>query len=359
MPLKTCITPTIEMIRTHQIGEGQNYEFKGRLDLSDRKVKSDFINDVVAFLNAGPGHLIVGVHEKKRVFERFEPILGDPDAICRQFTSTLQDNIDPKPLGVVVCPLDLDDGFIVNVRIPEHRRRPYQNRINGAFYLRTGAQNTPIPRDQVHAMFTTEEKFEADVENLMKREDLAVEERDIMQVNGVTLHIAIVPFEHYDRGREPLDPGRGQPKTFRSYFGHESPVFKGCDGGLEARDTTLVEGRSLSRLFIGDDWLIHAYIAHPFVVDNSGRVTIQEFKDKLAAYLSDLAQFLHKEDIIGPFSVLLAVRNLQRNAKMARAFRNAKARAFPRFYRTERLDAPEMIDRFWNMVRDAAIYGRG
>jgi predicted HTH transcriptional regulator len=148
MPFTKCIAPTIEMIQTRQIGEGQNYEFKGSLALSDRKAKSDFINDVVAFLNAGPGrpgHLIVGVHEKKGAFERFEPISGDPDAICRQFTSTIQDNIDPKPLGVAVSPLDVNNGFIIDVGMQEHRRRPYQNRINGAFYLRTGAKNTPIP----------------------------------------------------------------------------------------------------------------------------------------------------------------------------------------------------------------------
>jgi hypothetical protein len=351
MPIVTCISPTTEMICTHQIGEGPNYEFKGRLDLSDRKAKSDFINDVVAFLNAGPGHLIVGVHEKNGVFARFEPISGDRDAICRQFTSIIQDNIDPKPLGVAVRPLDVENGFIVDVGIPEHRRRPYQNRINGAFYIRTSAQNTPIPRDQLHAMFTTEEQYENDVLKLIERENLAIRERNMFDESSVTLHIGIVPFEHYDRGREPFDPGRGRLKTVRGYYSGNLN-FRGCDNGVEASNTT-------SRLFIADDWLIHAYVTHLFVPDASSRVTIHEFKAELTAYLKDLAEFLRSEDIVGPFCVYLAVCNLQRDSKIAWVFPNAKSRALPRGHMTEQLDNAEMIERFHDMIMDASRYGRG
>lgn len=357
MPTFTPAVPTLDLIRNNQVVEGQHYDFKRAIDLSDRKAKADFINDVVAFLNAGPAHLVIGVQEKKGVFERFEPLTGDRDSIRRQFVSVIQDNILPKPLGITVEFIEADEGFLVDVRIPEHRMRPYQNRINGAFYVRTDAQNTPIPRDHLFAMFTPSERFDETVRALMEREDRAVEERDIMQKSGATLHIGIVPLEHFEHSREPFDPGRGILKAMRYYHGYGSGVFKGCDGGYELKDTSFDEGRSVSRFFIGDDWLVHSYVAHPFSTDNGGRLTLPEFKESLTRHLSDIALLLKDSEIRGPFCVLLAVRNLQRNPKVAWAFPNANSRVLPRGYMTERLDDPEMVSRFYDMVRGASIYG--
>ncbi len=198
----------MELIRNGGIEETQGYEFKALVNLDDQRGKSNLIDDVVAFLNAGSGHLIVGVHEKKGVFDRFQPLQGDKDAYRRRLTSIIRDSIAPKPLHVSVEFLDIDDdGYIVDIVLPNHRLRPYQNKITGGFYLRTGAQNTPIRRDQVHALFTTIEQLEADTVKLMERENSAVEARDIMQNNGATLHIAIVPQEHYERGKASFDPG--------------------------------------------------------------------------------------------------------------------------------------------------------
>lgn len=147
---KPPAVPAIDGIQSGLVIEGQHYEFKARLNLDEPRGKSNFIDDVVAFLNAGPGYLIVGVHEKKGGFERFEPLGGDRDAIQRRITSIIQDNIDPKPLGIRAEFLDLETGgFVLCLDLPHHRLGPYQNKITGGFYLRTGAQNTPIPRDQL------------------------------------------------------------------------------------------------------------------------------------------------------------------------------------------------------------------
>lgn len=352
--------PTIDGILSGLVFEGQGYEFKALLNLDDQRGKSNFIDDVVAFLNAGPGHLIVGVHEKRGVFSRFEPMEGDRDALQRRITSIIQDNIDPKPLGVHVKFLDLDaGGFILWLDLPDHRLRPYQNKITGGFYLRTGAQNTPIPRDQLHALFTPIEKLEADTVQLMERENAAVEARDIMQNNGATLHIAIVPQEHYERERAPFDPGRGVLKVMRHYHGESQGVFKGCENGVEARDATFQEWRSISRFFIGDDWLVHSYVSHPFSVrDGEGRLTVHEFHEEFARHLRDIQFILDDSGIRGPYGVLLAVKNLRRNPKLERAFPNAHAASLGRPMRVERVDEQGLIDRFYDKVRSVSVYGR-
>ncbi|AVH45533.1 helix-turn-helix domain-containing protein [Agrobacterium tumefaciens] len=352
--------PTIDGILSGIIVEGQHYEFKARLSLEEQRGKSNFIDDIVAFLNAGSGYLVVGVHEKKGAFERFEPMDGDRDILQRRITSIMQDNIDPKPLGVRVEFLDLDTGgFILCLDLPDHRLRPYQNRITGGFYLRTGAQNTPIPRDQLHALFTPIEKLEADTILLMERENAAVEARDIMQNNGATLHIAVVPQEHYERERAPFDPGRGVLKAMRHYHSEGHGVFKGCENGVEVRDATFQEGRSVSRFFIGDDWLVHSYVSHPFSVrEGEGRLTLHEFREEFARHLRDIQLILDDSGIRGPFGVLLAVGNLRRNPKLQWAFPNANAANIGRPLRVERLDEQGLIDRFNDKVRSVSVYGR-
>lgn len=350
---------TLEEIRSGLVTEGQQYEFKARLNLDEARGKSNFIDDVVAFLNAGAGYLIVGVREKKGDFENFEPMDGDRDALQRRITSIIQDNIDPKPLGVRLQFLDLDTGgFVLCLDLPDHRLRPYQNKITGGFYLRTGAQNTPIPRDQLHALFTPVEKLEADTVQLMERENAAVEMRDIMQNNGATLHVAIVPQEHYERERPPFDPGRGVLKVMRHYHAESHGVFKGCENGVEVRDATFQEGRSISRFFIGDDWFVHSYVAHPFFVrDGEGRLTIHEFREEFARHMRDIKLVLDDSNIRGPFGVLFAVKNLRRSPKLEWAFPNANTASLGRPLRVERVDERGLVDRFYDKVRGVSVYG--
>ncbi|MFH1344637.1 MAG: ATP-binding protein [Pseudomonadota bacterium] len=352
--------PTLDSIQNGEIAEDQSYEFKARINFDDLRGKSNFIDDVTAFLNAGSGHLILGVHEKKGRFDRFEPMNGDRDTLQRRITSIIQDNIDPKPLGVILRFIDLDDSkFLIDIGLPEHRLRPYQNKITGGFYLRTGAQNTPIPRDQLHTLFTPIERIEADTLKLLERENAAVDARDIMQKNGATLHIAIVPLEHYQRDRAPFDPGRSVLRTIPHYHGNGSGIFKGCENGVEVRDSTFNEGRAIFRFFIGDDWLIHSYVSHPFVVkEGEDRLTLQEFRGELSKHLGDIQLILDNSGICGPFGILMAVKNLRNNPKLEWAFPNANSASMPRAVRKERIDDTDMVERFFDKVRGVSVYGR-
>ncbi|WP_176960459.1 helix-turn-helix domain-containing protein [Ensifer sp. YR511] len=352
--------PTIDSITSGLVTEGQHYEFKARLNLEEQRGKSNFIDDIVAFLNSGPGYLVVGVYEKKGAFERFDPLDGDRDALQRRITSIIQDNIEPKPLGVRLEFLDLDSsGFVLCLELPDHRLRPYQNKITGGFYLRTGAQNTPIPRDQLHALFTPIEKLEADTAKLMERENTAIETRDIMQKNGATLHIAIVPQEHYERERAPFDPGRGVLKRMRYYHAEDGGIYKGCEDGVEVLEKTFQEGRSISRFFIGDDWLTHSYVSHPFAVrKGEGRLTLHEFRPAFARYMGDIQRVFDDAGIRGPFGVLFAVKNLQRNPDLKWAFPNASAASIGRPIRVARVDDPVLLDRFYEKVSSVTVYGR-
>jgi hypothetical protein len=359
MMTKKLAEPTVELIQSGKISECQSYEFKGRVNLDEQRGKSNFIDDVVAFLNAGPGHIIIGVHEKKGTYERFEPINKDKDkdTLCRQLTSIIQDNIDPKPLHIDVLFLDVDGGFLVDISLPENRWGPYQNKITGRFYRRTGAQNTPVSRDQFRALFTTLEQMEADTIALLERENAVIEARDIMQKNGATLHIAIVPLEHYERERAPFDPGTRLLRTMRHYHGG-SDIFKGCGNGFEVRDSSAVEGRATSRFFICDDWQIHSYVAHPIAVNGFNQIDWHTFQNALPDHLQEIQNILDDSGIKGPFCLLLAVNNLQRDTRIAWAFPNADTATMVRPMRVERVDDRILIKQFLDKVSGVSNVGR-
>ena len=76
--------PTLDLIKNGAVSEGQHYEFKARVDLDGTRGKSNFIDDVIAFLNAGPGHLIVGVCEKEGPFRSLRAAWGAKDALQRR-----------------------------------------------------------------------------------------------------------------------------------------------------------------------------------------------------------------------------------------------------------------------------------
>lgn len=228
----------IELIRTGQIDEGQSAEFKARVDLAKEASKTLLIRAAVAFLNANAGHIYVGVREsnKDRKFEAFEPYDGVPDEVARRLQSILLDGIDPKPIGLVVEPIEIDGGFLLDVHIPDLRMRPYQARGTGAFHIRTGRQNTPISRDQVRALFTTEEEFKAAAFMLMEREDRALEKLNPKLFSeAVTLHVAIVPFEYFEGRLPPYTGWHGNvDETFHHWHGHEPIRFSGCESGVQS-----------------------------------------------------------------------------------------------------------------------------
>ncbi|WP_293455595.1 ATP-binding protein [Phenylobacterium sp.] len=141
--------PTPDLIESKQITEGATCEFKVQIDLDDARQKSNLVDDVVAFLNSGPGHIVVGVQERAGAFERYRPLTGNPELVTRRLLSILQDNIEPRPLRVDVRAMPVEGGFLLDIDVAEHLLRPHQNRLNGAFYLRTGAKMTcppPLPR---------------------------------------------------------------------------------------------------------------------------------------------------------------------------------------------------------------------
>jgi hypothetical protein len=229
------LAPTVELIESQAIVEGREYEFKQQVDFDQAQQKSNFIDDVVAFLNSEiSGHIVIGVKEKGGAFAGYSPLLADPDHLCRRVTSIIQDGVEPRPLGVDVRAIAILGGSILDVAIAQHRAGPYQNRANGAFYVRTGAKNTPLRRDELAAYFVTRERYEADLGTRLAREQADLDASGTMAAPGAVLDIAILPREHYDRDRPPFERGQGILKGAPAFHWDRRQPFQGCERGHQA-----------------------------------------------------------------------------------------------------------------------------
>jgi hypothetical protein len=146
-------------------------------------------------------------------------------------------------------------------------------------------------------------------------------------------------------------------RTIPLFHDSRPAVPQGCEGGYEALETTFDRGLAITRVFIGARWFVHAQVVHPFNLDPSGRVTIREFKGKLASFLAQLESFFHGSHIRGPFCLMMEVRDLKLSPKVGWVFPAAERVALPRPCMTERLAAEEAIDTFHTLLLEASRYG--
>ncbi len=110
-------------------GEGQKVEFK--------EGPSSLAPEMVAFANAGGGHIYVGIADGGRIH---------PVALTNRLRSQILDvarNCDP-PLSIAVTS---DPAGIVVIEVPEGRDKPF--RCKEGFFLRVGPNSQKLTRDEI------------------------------------------------------------------------------------------------------------------------------------------------------------------------------------------------------------------
>jgi hypothetical protein len=344
-------------LQSGKVFESQVLEFKEMIDFGDGK--AGWLDDVVGFLNAGPGRMLIGVAENKRGgFHKFKPVGENVDEFARRVLSVIQDNIEPRPLNVEVKPVSVPGGHILDIDIGANFLKPYANRLSGRHCRRTSAKNVNLTAGEINSLFTPLATMSREVLSLMETENRAVEARHILEDCGSTFHLAILPQMHYEPEPTFFDPvGTIAHKMVHFHESRRSGHFVYCEGGFELVDTGWSE-LAASRLFISDDWRIHLYVAHPLSQRPSGEVTLLEFRDSLTRYLGNLQALLDECGCRAPFCLYGGVANIKRNAKIAWAFRAVDKAFVPRPLLKERVDDPDFIKLLFDKVCDASAYGR-
>src|SRR5438128_4047008 len=121
---ETMADLTIDGMLQGAIVESESCDFKREINLGDPRGKSRFIDDVVAFLNRGPAHIYIGVREEAGRCVGFSPVSEDRDRFSQRLLSVIQTGIEPVPLDVSIDILDVDGGWIADVKLPAHSDGP-------------------------------------------------------------------------------------------------------------------------------------------------------------------------------------------------------------------------------------------
>lgn len=352
---RSAIAPlTISEIADLQ--EGQNLDFKREVELEKPELRQRLLDDVVAFLNRGPSRIIIGVAEKQGRFDSYRPISGDPDKLALRLQTMIQDGISPVPVDVQVVPVHLEEGCIIDIQIPRHRGGPFMNRGTGGYLVRSGSRNLPIDPGTLRSSFIDELAWMARLDQLTATEDAKLAGTGRM-VSGQVLRIGILPREHFDYRRDPFVQSDNVRSPGPNFHEHFRQWFKVCEDGHEAYSTDL-HGRGIERLFIRDDWFVHAHVGFAIqVLSDEGRLGLYEFNQAFEDYLKQLAEFFPEQKIEGPFAVTIALQSLNETEPLKVYFpRTASVRTLrPRLVET--VYDPELIADFKRRVKQATVWG--
>lgn len=120
--------------------------------------------EVAAFLNTEGGLLIYGApreleHPQKKGYKVAQGALTgskirDRDVIMR----SLGTGISPAPSGIKIQALEVADGTVYVLEIPQSMTPPHQEAAKGAYYLRLEREAKPAPHGLVAAMFNKRQR---------------------------------------------------------------------------------------------------------------------------------------------------------------------------------------------------------
>ncbi len=170
--------------------------------------------------------------------------------------------------------------------------------------------------------------------------------------SGATLlTIAIVPGVHFNDGVAPFSfkDGLVTRRHGESYFDERIMKFHEVVDGSEAFDG------DDCRLFIGYHWLIHASVINPLRILKSGRLCIEETRERLVGFLDGI-EFVVGEDR-GPFLLRFEIRGLQSDPAIASKFGSTDRIPLDSRRLSQMIKNEELVDAFIQRVRFARSYG--
>jgi hypothetical protein len=163
-PLTEIGWADIEALRDRGREEDDTIEYKGGftggsdfLALSEQQRKNavdSIAREVVAFLNARGGDVIIGAQEARNenpVIEAISPV-ANVLATTRQLDDALSALIEPRQaiIGVkAVRQTDDDTNGVIVVRAPSSLRAPHRTSRDKDCYIRRGSKSVPMPMDEV------------------------------------------------------------------------------------------------------------------------------------------------------------------------------------------------------------------
>lgn len=158
-PLEQITAADLESLKTNRVPESRTLDYKRELPGTSDEAKREFRGDVTALANTDGGHLIFGISESDGVPEDLIgfPSTDNRDEIKRRLEQILENNIEPRLLGVTMQEVWLSDVvWLLVVRVPPSWAKPHAVVHNQyrKFWLRGSTKNDVMDVPQLRAAFT-------------------------------------------------------------------------------------------------------------------------------------------------------------------------------------------------------------
>jgi Putative DNA-binding domain len=162
-PLNEIEWSDIEALRDSGREEDDTIEYKASfsggsdyLNFTDSQREKAIIGiarEVIAFLNARGGDLIIGAEEEKNENPKIKALMpmSAVTSIAERLFQSLSSVIEPyqSVLGVRAVRDGSDDTGVILVRAPQSLRAPHRLTKNKECYVRRGRESVPMPMDEI------------------------------------------------------------------------------------------------------------------------------------------------------------------------------------------------------------------
>ena len=209
-PLDQITKEDIEALVADQVAEGKHIEYKEQIPGTSDGDKKEFLADISSLANAGGGHLLFGIKEKRNnenqatgIPESVEGLEGvNPDNEISRLESMILAGIEPRTLGFHSLPMNgFPKGPIIIIYIPKSWIGPhmvtYKN--TSRFYSRTSNGKYQLDVDEIRSSFLRSEgvykkisRFRNERLDLMLRGENPVTDES---KPAVVLHLVPLGFE--------------------------------------------------------------------------------------------------------------------------------------------------------------------
>lgn len=351
--------PDIDAILTGRITEGQKLDFKRTVDLDDKASKVSIVDDVVAFLNADGGQILIGIDENRKTSTvSLSPVTGDVDSFCLRLQDAIKSNIAAKPSDLTVNAIPVEGGSVVYIDLGRNNNKPYTNTLNSRYIQRRGRKNEGLLPGEVKALHETRSKLMDGLAARSKRHLDEIIEDGLLTLDCPVMHISILPFAHLIHDFPSFETRKGalERKGFSRAHGSYG-AFERVANGHEVRAIDL-NGHMISRFFVGDDWYVHSIICHPIPFkQGEGRVDFIEMLVEISRHFTNIENFLEKEGVDGPFALDINIVNLHSREHFVTLFPRVKSISMGRPSYIEAVRGTDLGKLIVDRIRQSSIYG--
>lgn len=115
-----------------EVAEARDLDFKRDLPATTPEGKREFLKDVSSLANAGGGDLVYGMEaDAEGVARPIVPQDFNPDEERLRWEEVLLRGVDPRIPGVRMRAIDVEDGRVLLVRVPQSWNAPHAVTFGG------------------------------------------------------------------------------------------------------------------------------------------------------------------------------------------------------------------------------------